>query len=46
MTSNDSEVSIADSVNVTVTRDSSAGDVSYRVTVAPVLTDTDCAWSS
>ena len=36
MTSN--EVSIADGVNVTVSWDPSAGDVSYRVTVVPVLT--------
>ena len=36
MTSND--VSIADSVNVTVSWDPSAGDVSYRVTVVPALT--------
>ena len=36
MTSN--EVSIADGVNVTVSWDPSAGDVSYRVTVVPALT--------
>ena len=36
MTSND--VSIADGVNVAVSWDPSAGDVSYRVTVVPVLT--------
>ena len=36
MTSN--EMSIADGVNVTVSWDPSAGDVSYRVTVVPALT--------
>ena len=36
MTSN--EVSIADGVNVTVSWDPSAEDISYRVTVVPALT--------
>ena len=36
MTSN--EVSITDGANVTVSWDSSAGNVSYRATIVPVLT--------